>query len=138
MTFEEMEKELELLNYEWKKRLRAIRARHSEDADLKTCQTIYPGKLNSVMRPGDHYIPHNKYCSNFDYTIGRFRNPAINTHLFENAYRELVESDQYALKELMADSDADLISQGLTSEEPTNHFKNMSTLLTPPSSRSQP
>ena len=78
----------------------SISPRIFEAAALKTPQILFPGWYNGLIKPGVHYLQLERDFSNFDEIVSHLRNDDLLNEIANNAYRDLIHSEQYTEKEL--------------------------------------
>ncbi len=115
LTFEQLSERL-LGAWEDNIYYRTVSPRHFEAAALRVCQILFEGKYSGILEPLVHYIPLKKDFSNVDEVLDWFRDPELRRTLTENAYRDLIASEQYSYARLVESFDAVLVAAGLQPE----------------------
>jgi len=64
---------------------KAISSRHFDAIGTRTCQILFPGRYNDILRPNEHYLELASDFSNLDEVMERFRDPAERVRLVEAA-----------------------------------------------------
>jgi len=112
-TFEEISRDL-LYKYEDNIPYRTMSPQRFEAAATRTCQVLYEGKYDGVLRPWEHYLPLKRDWSNFDELMKMLYNPTEWKRLVETAYRDLIASGDYAYDRFVEKFDQHLIDSGCT------------------------
>ena len=108
----------ELLLAPWEDRIyyRTISPRHFEAAAFRVCQILYEGKYSGIMQPNVHYIALKKDFSNFDEVVRMFKDDTTRREIAENAYRDLIASEEYSYSQFVRSFDEELEAEGFTPE----------------------
>lgn len=125
------EQEMRTLLDQWEDRIyyRTVSPRQFELAAFRTCQILYEGKYSGVVKPMIHYIPLKKDFSNFEDVIRMFNDKFFIRELTENAYKDLIVSDQYKYRSFVREFDRELESEGLTHELSESRVEEVTKLL---------
>ena len=89
----------------------SISPRIFEAAALKTPQILFPGWYNGLIEPGVHYLQLERDFSNFNEIVSNLKNDDLLNEIANNAYRDLIHSENYTEKEL-----GSLVNQVLSEE----------------------
>ena len=66
-----------------------ISSRHFDAIGTKTCQIMFPGRFNDILKPDEHYISLNRDFSNIDEVLKRFRDDEYRENMVDRV-REYV------------------------------------------------
>nr|ABQ76012.1 hypothetical protein [uncultured haloarchaeon] len=91
---------------------RTITPRHFEYAAFRCCQILLEGEYSGVLEPDCHYIPVKRDYSNLEEVLNKYRDPAVRSRLTENAYTDLIVSDEYTYKSFIQSFDEMLRQKG--------------------------
>jgi hypothetical protein len=91
-----------------------ISPRHFEAAALRTCQILFEGSYQNILKPQVHYISLARDFSNFDEVIAQFRDSDFRHTLTENAHRDLVASGDYSYNRFIESFEGDLDQAGFS------------------------
>jgi hypothetical protein len=94
-SFEQVYKDI-LYEYDNKILYNAVSPRHFEAAATKTVQILFEGEYGGIFKPDVHYIPLKKDFSNVEEVIAQLSDIDYRKHLTENAYDEIIMSDEYS------------------------------------------
>ena len=88
-------------NMDWNIHLATLSPRHFEACITKTCQVLVEGEYAGVLKPGVHYIEIKKDWSNIYEVLRLIQDKEYCEQLAENAYNDIILSDQYSYKNLV-------------------------------------
>jgi hypothetical protein len=71
---------------------KCISSRHFDAAGTKTCQIMFRGRFNDILKPNEHYLALEPDFSNIDDLLARFRDP-VRRQSIVNAAFDLVCSE---------------------------------------------
>lgn len=92
---------------------RTVATRHFEAAALKSCQILFEGDYSGVLQPMVHYIPLRKDFANFETVLELQADDEVRRALTANAFRDLIASENYHVRLLVARVDRTLANAGL-------------------------
>ena len=117
VTYEQVAERF-LAPYEENIPLRTLSPRCFEAAALGTCQILFEGEYNGVLRPDEHYLALRKDFSNFEEVLDRFLDPETRAAVAGRAHRDLIESGRYTYERFIQEVfDPQLVNAGLTPQE---------------------
>ena len=70
---------------------KAISSRHFDAIGTKTCQIMFAGRYNDILKAGEHYIVLKRDFSNIDEVLARFRDDVFRTAMVDRAYGYVME-----------------------------------------------
>ncbi len=74
---------------------KAISSRNFVAIGIKTCQIMFPGRFNNILKPGEHYISLNPDFSNLVDVLEKLRDKEIWSNIVEQAYQLVMDSHTY-------------------------------------------
>lgn len=98
-TFEEVF-ELFFRNYPRPMKVRCISSRHFDAIGARTCQIMFPGRYNDILRAGEHYLALNRDFGNVDDVLRQFRDEGYRTEMVRRTYE--YARDGHTLKHRVA------------------------------------
>jgi Glycosyl transferases group 1 len=75
---------------------KCISSRHFEAIGTKTCQIMFRGRFNDILKPDQHYIALNHDFSNLEDVLVRFFDPAQRRAIVEEANAHVMDAHTYA------------------------------------------
>jgi Glycosyl transferases group 1 len=75
---------------------KCISSRHFDAIGTKTCQIMFRGRFNDILRPDQHYLPLNDDFSNLEDILVRFSDPTQRRTIVEQAYAYVMDAHTYA------------------------------------------
>jgi hypothetical protein len=75
---------------------KCISSRHFEAIGTKTCQVMFRGRFNDILKPDQHYLSLNSDFSNLQDVLVRFFDPAERRAIVEQAYAHVMDAHTYA------------------------------------------
>ncbi|MBA3664204.1 MAG: glycosyltransferase family 1 protein [Bacteroidetes bacterium] len=74
---------------------RCISSRHFDAIGTKTCQILFNGDYNYILKPDQHYLMLNKDFSNINEVVQKFRDDSFRNNLTENAHSFVLQNHTY-------------------------------------------
>jgi hypothetical protein len=74
---------------------KAISSRHFDAIGTKTCQIMFPGRFNDILRADEHYLALERDFSNIKDVLSRFSDMTIRTAIVNRAYDYVMEEHTY-------------------------------------------
>lgn len=74
---------------------KCISSRHFEAAGTKTCQIMFRGRFNDILRADEHYIALDDDFGNLDAALARFTDPVERSAVVEAAHEHVVGAHTY-------------------------------------------
>jgi spore maturation protein CgeB len=74
---------------------KAISSRHFDAIGTKTCQIMYPGRYNDILKENVHYLSLAYDHSNCDDVIEKFRDASYRQEIADRAYDYVMENHTY-------------------------------------------
>jgi len=102
--FEEVHSQI-LWKFEWNVRMNVISPRIFEAIAARTALVLFPGEYSHVIQPGEHYVLLEKDFSNMDEVVESVRDVEKLKAMTERAYRDVVQSERYSLREFIREFD---------------------------------
>jgi hypothetical protein len=65
---------------------KCISSRHFDAAGTKTCQIMFRGRFNDILKPNEHYLALEPDFSNIDDVLARFRDPVKRQSVVDAAF----------------------------------------------------
>jgi hypothetical protein len=65
---------------------KCISSRHFDAAGTKTCQLMFRGRFNDILKPNEHYLALEPDFSNIDDALARFRDPVKRQSVVDAAF----------------------------------------------------
>jgi hypothetical protein len=93
--------------------LRALSPRHLEACATRTAQILVEGDYNGVLTEGRHYIALKRDFSNLDQVLDDVAFESLREQLAAKAYSDVVHSQQWTYRRLVADVEDVLARAGL-------------------------
>ena len=75
---------------------KCISSRHFEAIGTKTCQIMFRGRFNDILKPDQHYLPLNDDFSNLQDILVCFCDPTQRRAIVEQAYAHVMDAHTYA------------------------------------------
>lgn len=75
---------------------KCISSRHFDAAGTKTCQIMFRGRFNDILKADEHYLAVETDFSNVDDVLERFRDPAQRDIVADAAFDLVMERHTYA------------------------------------------
>lgn len=75
---------------------KAISSRHFDAIGTKTCQVMFEGSFNGILKADEHYIALKGDFSNIDDVIRRFRDTSYRKAMTDRSYDYVMEEHTYA------------------------------------------
>jgi Glycosyl transferases group 1 len=75
---------------------KCISSRHFDAIGTKTCQIMFRGRFNDILRPNQHYFALDHDLSNLEEVLARFSDLTQRLAVVENAYSHVMEGHTYA------------------------------------------
>jgi hypothetical protein len=75
-----------------------ISGRHFEAAVTKTCQILFDGEYEGILKPWIHYIPIYKDFSNIDEVLIKIRDTKYCDEIANRAFKDITENESYRYK----------------------------------------
>lgn len=101
--------------------LRAISPRHFEAIEEGTCQILYEGEYNGILKPGKHYIELKKDHSNLKDVIAQIDNEEQRVKIVKRAFHDIVESEKYTYEHFVHEF-YDTVCKGMEERSGRIHF----------------
>ena len=74
---------------------RCISSRHFDAIGTKTCQILFEGDYNYILKPDEHYIKLNKDFSNIDDVVRKFKDRSYRETITNESYNYILEGHTY-------------------------------------------
>jgi hypothetical protein len=74
---------------------KCISSRHFEPIGTKTCQILFEGHYNGILKADEHYICVKKDLSNIDDAVQQFKDEAHRTEMVERTYEYVMDQHTY-------------------------------------------
>lgn len=74
---------------------KCISSRHFDAIGTKTCQIMFEGRFNDILKADQHYIAMEKDFSNIDTVLEKFRDASFRGRMVDEAYDYVMESHTY-------------------------------------------
>jgi spore maturation protein CgeB len=65
---------------------KCIASRHFDAIGTKTCQIMFPGRFNDILKADEHYIALNRDFSNINNVLERFLDHSYRQRMVDRAY----------------------------------------------------
>jgi hypothetical protein len=75
---------------------KCISSRHFDAAGTKTCQIMFRGRFNDILKPDEHYLALEPDFSNIDDVLAQFGDPARRQNVADAAFALVTENHTYA------------------------------------------
>ncbi|MBN8981870.1 MAG: glycosyltransferase family 1 protein [Rhizobiales bacterium] len=75
---------------------KCISSRHFDAAGTKTCQIMFRGRFNDILKADEHYLALEPDFSNIDDVLARFRDPKERGRVADAAYDLVMSKHTYA------------------------------------------
>ena len=75
---------------------KCISSRHFEAIGTKTCQIMFHGRFNDILKADQHYLVLNQDFSNLEDVLVRFLDPTHRRVIVEEAYAYVMDAHTYA------------------------------------------
>jgi len=75
---------------------KCISSRHFDAAGTKTCQIMFRGRFNDILKAGEHYLALESDFSNIDDVLAQFRDPARRQNVVDAAFALVTDRHTYA------------------------------------------
>jgi Glycosyl transferases group 1 len=75
---------------------KCISSRHFEAIGTKTCQIMFRGRFNDILKADQHYLALNQDFSNFEDVLVGFSDPTQRRAIVEEAYAHVMDAHTYA------------------------------------------
>jgi hypothetical protein len=83
-------------NYKNPVSTRCISSRHFDAIGTKTCQILFDGEYNHILKPDVHYIKLEKDFSNIDEVVRKFKDESCRENMVNTAYQFALQEHTYA------------------------------------------
>lgn len=77
---------------------RPISPRHFEACLTRTCQVLYEGSYDNVLKPGIHYIELKKGYRNINEVLDMIKNDKYRAQITGQAYHDIIENQKYTYR----------------------------------------
>jgi hypothetical protein len=74
---------------------KAISSRHFDAIGAKTCQIMFPGRFNGILRADEHYLALERDFSNVRDVLSRFADGTYRAGMVDRAYEYIMEEHTY-------------------------------------------
>ena len=74
---------------------KCISSRHFDAIGAKTCQIMFPGRFNDILKADEHYIALAPDFSNIDDVLARFRDPTFRQAMADRSYEYVRDQHSY-------------------------------------------
>ncbi|MDA8121151.1 MAG: hypothetical protein M0Z38_01130 [Deltaproteobacteria bacterium] len=74
---------------------KAISSRHFDAIGAKTCQIMFPGRFNGILRADEHYLALQRDFSNVRDVLSRFADGTYRAGMADRAYEYVMEEHTY-------------------------------------------
>lgn len=74
---------------------KCISSRHFDTIGAKTCQIMFPGRFNDILKADEHYIALAPDFSNIDDVLARFRDPTFRQAMADRSYEYVRDQHSY-------------------------------------------
>lgn len=74
---------------------KCIASRHFDAIGTKTCQIMFEGRFNDILRKDEHYIALKRDFSNIEDVMNRFRDLTYRKHMVDRTYNYIMDSHTY-------------------------------------------
>jgi hypothetical protein len=74
---------------------KCISSRHFDAIGTHTCQIMFEGRFNDILKPDEHYIALNRNFSNIDDCMKRFNDVSYRKSMAQCAYDHVIASHTY-------------------------------------------
>ncbi len=74
---------------------KCISSRHFDAIGAKTCQIMFPGRFNDILKADEHYIALAPDFSNVDDALARFRDPTFRQAMADRSYEYVLDQHTY-------------------------------------------
>ena len=71
---------------------KCISSRHFDAIGTKTCQIMFPGRFNDILKPDEHYLSLNRDFSNLDNVLERFNDVSYSRKMVNETYEYVIDS----------------------------------------------
>ena len=71
---------------------RCTSSRHFEAIGTRTCQLMFPGRFNDILKADEHYIAVNRDFSNADDALRRFQDESYRRELVDRTYEYVMDA----------------------------------------------
>jgi len=78
---------------------------------FKTALILFEGEYSGILTPDIHYLPLKKDFSNLDEIVEKIQDDELINKLTQNAYEDIIKSNQYSYEKFIADFDENLRSK---------------------------
>lgn len=75
---------------------KCVSSRHFDAIGTKTCQIMFPGRFNDILKADEHYIALTPDFSNIDDVLERFRDPIFRQAMADRSYEYVLDQHTYA------------------------------------------
>ena len=72
-----------------------ISSRHFDAIGTKTCQIMFRGRFNDILKADQHYVALNQDFSNLEDALARFLDPTHRRTMVEEAYSHVMDAHTY-------------------------------------------
>lgn len=83
---------------------KCISSRNFDSIGTKTCQIMFPGRFNDILKADKHYIALNQDFSNIDDVLERFFDESYRTKLVDSTYEYVMDAHthQHRIKQILS------------------------------------
>ena len=74
---------------------KCISSRHFDAIGTQTCQIMFPGRFNDILRPEEHYIPLKSDFSDVDEALRKFRDTSLRQAIVRRSYEYVMDQHTY-------------------------------------------
>jgi len=82
-------------NYQNPVSTRCISSRHFDAIGTKTCQILFDGEYNSILKANEHYIHLKTDFSNIEEAVHQFKDETFRTKLVDSTYAYICDKHRY-------------------------------------------
>lgn len=75
---------------------KCVSSRHFDAIGAKTCQIMFPGRFNDILKADEHYIALAPDFSNIDDVLERFRDRTFRQAMADHSYEYVLDQHTYA------------------------------------------
>lgn len=94
ITFEEVY-EVFFKNYRNPLNGKCISSRHFDAIGTKTCQIMFTGKFNGILKPYENYIPLNRDFSDIELVLNMIKDEHVRNKIVDNTYEYVMDCHTY-------------------------------------------